>query len=550
MHSRQNTISAGRTYKMKQHANNEGIRLKNWSTGEVLYDTLHSTSNVKALNCRSTICTANHMNTIKEVKPIRTGDAVLDDAKKFIDEFYASIEKFGSAEHLNRWSEIKTQIEESDGYIMKTEELKYGATVAWRNAPRCPGRIQWKKLQVFDSRHVGTAQGMFEAMCTHLQYATNGGILRSAITVFPPRQKGRCDFRVWNSTMIGYACYKQPDGTLLGDPFNLELTQAAQKLGWAGKGTRQDILPLIVQAGDGEAHFFDIPEDLVLQVPLRHPKYEKFTDLGYKWFALPGVSCLKLDCGGLEFSAIPFSGWYSDSEIGSRDLGDKHRFNLAPVMAGIMGLNTETNESNWRDLAVSELVVAVAHSFREAKITIVDHQTACETFIEHFKSEHEERGGCPTDWVWVNPPGSFTTPVYHQEVLFYWIKPLYDYQDQPWKTYNFGKHFRGTLEKREIDYLKRFRHMARAALFAQRMFMKAYANRTKAMILYATETGKSLGFAKQLAHVFSKAFKPEVMCMKDYDVAKMEFQDLILVVASTFVDATLSTLIHCLHCLH
>ncbi|XP_065577488.1 nitric oxide synthase, salivary gland-like [Artemia franciscana] len=171
---------------------------------------------------------------------------------------------------------------------------------------------------------------MFEAMCTHLQYATNGGILRSAITVFPPRQKGRCDFRVWNSTMIGYACYKQPDGTLLGDPFNLELTQAAQKLGWAGKGTRQDILPLIVQAGDGEALFFDIPEDLVLQVPLRHPIYEKFTDLVYKWFALPGVSCLKLDCGGLEFSAIPFSGWYSDSEIGSRDLGDKHRFKLAP----------------------------------------------------------------------------------------------------------------------------------------------------------------------------------------------------------------------------
>lgn len=56
--------------------------------------------------------------------------------------------RFGSAQHLSRWSEIKAQIEESDGYIMKTEELKYGATVAWRNAPRCPGRIQWKKLQV------------------------------------------------------------------------------------------------------------------------------------------------------------------------------------------------------------------------------------------------------------------------------------------------------------------------------------------------------------------------------------------------------------------
>ncbi|KAK2701855.1 hypothetical protein QYM36_019505 [Artemia franciscana] len=60
---------------MKQHASNEGIRLKNWSTGEVLYDKLHSTSNVKALNCRLTICTANHMNTVKEEKPIRIGNA-------------------------------------------------------------------------------------------------------------------------------------------------------------------------------------------------------------------------------------------------------------------------------------------------------------------------------------------------------------------------------------------------------------------------------------------------------------------------------------------
>ncbi|KAK2702568.1 hypothetical protein QYM36_018825 [Artemia franciscana] len=59
----------------------------------------------------------------------------------------SSDKQFGSAEHLNRWSEIKTQIEETDGYIMKTEELKYGGTVAWRNAPRCPGRIQWNKVQ-------------------------------------------------------------------------------------------------------------------------------------------------------------------------------------------------------------------------------------------------------------------------------------------------------------------------------------------------------------------------------------------------------------------
>ncbi|KAK2701876.1 hypothetical protein QYM36_019474 [Artemia franciscana] len=127
---------------MKQHANNEGIRLKNWSTGEVLYDTLRSTSNVKALNCRPTICTANHMNTVTEVKPITTGDAVLYDAEKFIDESCASIEKFLSDEYLNHWSEIKMKIKESDGYIMKTKELKYGTIVARRKDPRCPGRTQ------------------------------------------------------------------------------------------------------------------------------------------------------------------------------------------------------------------------------------------------------------------------------------------------------------------------------------------------------------------------------------------------------------------------
>jgi len=60
-------------------------------------------------------------------------------------------------------------------------------------------------------------------------------------------------------------------------------------------------------------------------------RYKDVADLGYKWFALPGVSSLKLDCGGLEFSAIPFSGWYMDSEIVARYLGDKDRFNLAPV---------------------------------------------------------------------------------------------------------------------------------------------------------------------------------------------------------------------------
>ena len=48
---------------------------------------------------------------------------------------------------------------------------------------------------------------------------------RSAITIFPQRTDGKHDFRVWNSQLIHYAGYKQPDGSILGDPANVEFTE-------------------------------------------------------------------------------------------------------------------------------------------------------------------------------------------------------------------------------------------------------------------------------------------------------------------------------------
>lgn len=33
-------------------------------------------------------------------------------------------------------------------YQLRESELVFGAKQAWRNAPRCVGRIQWGKLQV------------------------------------------------------------------------------------------------------------------------------------------------------------------------------------------------------------------------------------------------------------------------------------------------------------------------------------------------------------------------------------------------------------------
>lgn len=48
---------------------------------------------------------------------------------------------------------------------------------------------------------------------------------RSAITVFPQRTDGKHDYRIWNSQLISYAGYRQPDGTVLGDPMHCEFTE-------------------------------------------------------------------------------------------------------------------------------------------------------------------------------------------------------------------------------------------------------------------------------------------------------------------------------------
>ena len=54
--------------------------------------------------------------------------------------------------------------------------------------------------------------------------------------------------------------------------------------------------------------------------------------MGLKWYALPAVSGMALDCGGLQFTCLAFNGWYMTTEIGTRDLADVHRYNKTEVL--------------------------------------------------------------------------------------------------------------------------------------------------------------------------------------------------------------------------
>lgn len=47
--------------------------------------------------------------------------------------------------------------------------------------------------------------------------------------------------------------------------------QICTKLGWKGKGTHWDVLPLVLSANGHDPDYFDLPSELVMEVPLSHP---------------------------------------------------------------------------------------------------------------------------------------------------------------------------------------------------------------------------------------------------------------------------------------
>ncbi|XP_051014042.1 LOW QUALITY PROTEIN: nitric oxide synthase, inducible [Acomys russatus] len=509
------------------------VKIKNWGSGEILQDTLHhkatSDSTCKSKSCLGSIMNPKNLIRGPREKPISL-EELLPQAIDFINQYYGSFKEAKIEDHLARVEAVTKEIETTGTYQLTLDELIFATKLAWRNAPRCIGRIQWANLQVFDARSCSTAQDMFQHICRHLLYATNNGNIRSAITVFPQRSNGKHDFRIWNSQLIRYAGYQMPDGTIRGDPANLEFTQLCIHLGWKPRYGRFDVLPLVLQADGRDPEVFEIPPDLVLEVNMEHPKYEWFQELGLKWYALPAVANMLLEVGGLEFPACPFNGWYMGTEIGVRDFCDTQRYNILEEVGRRMGLETHTLASLWKDRAVTEINVAVLYSFQKQNVTIMDHHTASESFMKHMQNEYRARGGCPADWVWLVPPVSGSiTPVFHQEMLNYVLSPFYFYQIEPWKTHIWQD---GKLrpKRREI----RLRVLVKVVLFASMLMRKVMASRVRATVLFATETGKSEVLARDLAALFSCAFNTKVVCMDQYKASSLQEEQLLLVVTSTF----------------
>lgn len=350
-------------------------------------------------------------------------------AERFIRTCYGELEKSAQETEL-RLQEVRESIARHGAYEHTAEELAHGAKMAWRNSNRCIGRFFWETLHVFDEREARTEEEMAEALFRHIEYATNGGKIRPAITVFAPRREGGEQLRIWNHQLIRYAGYETEYG-LLGDPISLELTKACERLGWRGEGTAFDVLPLVLQAGDKAPRWFEIPREIVLEVPIIHPEIEAFADLHLKWYGVPIVSDMRLEIGGIDYLTAPFNGWYMGTEIGARNFADHKRYDMLPKVAQIMGLDTSREASLWKDKALVELNVAVLHSFKEKGVSIVDHHTASQQFLRFEEREQKKGRDVTGDWTWLIPPISpAATHIFHSAYENRVETPNFFYQEK------------------------------------------------------------------------------------------------------------------------
>jgi len=357
------------------------------------------------------------------IQPWHPDDPVdLAEAAQFLRLFHSEHPEAGPVEP--RLRRVRAEVAATGTYVHSGPELTFGAKVAWRNASRCIGRLYWRNLLVLDRRTSTGAGQIFADLATHLRVAGRAasapgarrtGQIRPVISVFPPAVPGRPYPRVWNDQLIRYAGYRTPEGTVVGDARYLEFTDAMRRLGWRGKGEAFDVLPLAIETPAEGVSLFELPEDTVLEVPLGHPEYGWFAELGLRWHAVPAISNLRLSIGGVQYPLAPFNGWYLGTEIGARNLADPDRYDRLPTIAARLGLDTSRESTLWRDRALVELNRAVLWSYERAGVRIADHHGEARRFLTHV--ERERRAGRPTpaDWTWIVPPMSGAlTAVYHR----------------------------------------------------------------------------------------------------------------------------------------
>ncbi|OXB79097.1 UNVERIFIED_CONTAM: hypothetical protein H355_005973 [Colinus virginianus] len=109
-------------------------------------------TSAEVINCRTRACQGALMTPKGLVRGTRDGPVppaeLLPQAIDFVKQYYSSFKELKIEEHLARLEAVTKEIETTGTYRLTKDELIFAAKQAWRNAPRCIGRIQWSNLQV------------------------------------------------------------------------------------------------------------------------------------------------------------------------------------------------------------------------------------------------------------------------------------------------------------------------------------------------------------------------------------------------------------------
>jgi len=351
-----------------------------------------------------------------------------DEAWSFLKQFFC--ENGVEAAFESRWKEVEAEIKETGTYWQTVEELTFGAKLSWRNAARCIGRLYWSGLRVRDLRHLTHPDDMADELIRHLEIAHNNGDLSPTMTVFNPGVPGTPAVRIWNPQLMRYAAYQDKNNQIIGDPAQLDLTKAIESLGWKGSKTSFDMLPIVIHVNGQEPRYYEIPNHERYEIKIRHPDYSGINKLELKWYSIPAVSDMALDCGGVLYQCAPFNGWYMGTEIGARNFTDVERYNLSVKIAQKMGLDTKRESNLWRDKALTAMTEAVLSSFEAEGTKIIDHHSASLEFLQFCESEQEKTREVYGDWTWLVPPiGGSATPLFLDGWKHAEIKPALVMQD-------------------------------------------------------------------------------------------------------------------------
>ena len=336
---------------------------------------------------------------------------------------------YGATGGIAREHKLPTRL--GGNWTQTAGELEFGSRRAWRNARKCIARNHAEELKLCDLRYVTTSVEMAKELLRNAVEAFNEGRIEPTAFVFPPRTVNGRGPMIWNNQILDFAGYKMDDGTILGDPSNVDLTTAIMELGWTPPQTRGrwDLLPLVTMAEGDKPAMMEIPAPLSNLVNISHPHFPSFAALNLKWKAAPALTRLGFDIGGVQYTAAPFIGWFMDAEIGVRDLADTFRYNVLPDVVQAIGLangKLQDGVDSLEDLpeyeqlamlsrAQSELNYAVQWSFNQAGVTMTDSLTASKKwckFDDEFKEKHGYR--LPADPYWLAPPQGSIIPVWHR----------------------------------------------------------------------------------------------------------------------------------------